>query len=283
MLATNANGSSAASPYGNGAILSANLVIPSVPAAPTTSVNSNTSVTITWVAPSDGGSPITAYTVAIKNSDGKYKTESINCNVSTISCTVPISVLQAAPYNLAWGASIYATVLATNLIGSSAESAPGNGAFIVTNPDPPISLANNADITSASVIALTWSAPAVNGGTEVIYYRVSWDQGIGTYVVIAYGITTPSYSTTSPLAANVVYKFKVESRNAFGLSTSFSNEVSISPAVLPCKGAIEYSLSPTASSLNTLNPLPAVPQTYDLAKAFYVNYFKFAASPTACL
>ena len=77
---------------------------PNVPAEPVTSVNSNTSVTITWVAPTDGGSPITAYTVAIKNSQGTFITESANCNVSTTSCTVPISVLLATTYNLVWGA-----------------------------------------------------------------------------------------------------------------------------------------------------------------------------------
>jgi hypothetical protein len=51
-------------------------------------------VTISWVAPSNGGSAITAYTVAIRQSDGiTYTTESANCNVSSTSCTVPISVL----------------------------------------------------------------------------------------------------------------------------------------------------------------------------------------------
>ena len=39
---------------------------PSVPAAPATSVNTNVSVTITWSAPYNGGSAITAYTVAIR-------------------------------------------------------------------------------------------------------------------------------------------------------------------------------------------------------------------------
>ena len=39
---------------------------PSVPVAPATSVNSNVSVTITWSAPFNGGSAITAYTVAIR-------------------------------------------------------------------------------------------------------------------------------------------------------------------------------------------------------------------------
>ena len=208
--------------------------IPSVPAAPTTSVNTNVSVTITWSAPSTGGSAITAYTVAIRQSDGTtFTTESANCNVSATTCTVPISVLQASPYNLAWGASIYATVLATNVVGSSSASTSGNGAVITTNPDPPSSLANNASITSASVIALTWTAPTVIGGTAVIDYRVSWDQGSSTYVVLASGITTASYSTSATLTANTVYKFKVESRNAFGFSTTFSNEVTIRAASLP--------------------------------------------------
>ncbi len=198
---------------------------PSVPAAPTTSVNSNTSITITWVAPLDGGSPITSYTVAIKNSIGSFSTESVNCDVATTSCTIPISVLQAAPYNLAWGASIYASVIATNVVGSSVASSSGNGAVILTNPDPPISLANVVPITNFSVIGLTWVAPILVGGTAVIDYRVSWDQGTGTYVVLESGITTASYTTTSFLTYNTYFGFKVESMNAFGFSTSFSNVV----------------------------------------------------------
>lgn len=146
---------------------------------------------------------------------------------------MPISVLQVSPYNLAWGASVYATVLATNTVGSSSTSTPGNGAIITTNPNPPTSLANNAAVTSSSVIELNWVAPAVDGGTSVIDYRVSWDKGISTYEVLASGITTAYYTTTSTLTANTVYKFKVESRNAFGFSTTYSNEVSIRAASRP--------------------------------------------------
>jgi len=206
--------------------------IPNVPAAPTTTVNTNVSVTISWVAPSNGGSAITTYSVKIRQSDGStYTKESANCNVSTTSCTVPISVLQASPYNLVWGSKVFATVSATNAVGSSVDSSASSGiTTILTNPDPPSSLANNPAATSLTNIGITWTAPTVNGGTPVIDYRVSWDQGGLTFVVLASNIIATAYVTTATLTANKVYKFKVESRNAFGFSSSFSNEASIKAA-----------------------------------------------------
>ncbi len=161
--------------------------IPGVPASPSTTVVSNTGVTITWVAPAeDGGSAITAYTVAIRQNDGTTFTTYAGCTGTTPTCTVPIADMQADPFTLAWGASVYAKVSAKNAVGSSVASAPGNGAVISTNPDPPSLLANNPAISSATVIALTWVAPLVVGGTPVIDYRVSWNQGsvIENYVVL---------------------------------------------------------------------------------------------------
>ena len=63
---------------------------------------------------------------------------------------MPISVLTAAPYNIAYGSSIYATVQAFNVIGSSGTSAEGNGATILISADAPINLANVPSITSAT-------------------------------------------------------------------------------------------------------------------------------------
>ena len=86
-----------------------------------------------------------------------------------------------------------------------------------------------------TVIGLNWTAPTNNGGSPVIDYRISWDQGTGTgtYVSLALGITTVSYTTTATLTANTFYSFKVESRNAVGYSTSFSNEARILNAAPP--------------------------------------------------
>ena len=83
------------------------------------------------------------------------------------------------------------------------------------------------------MIGLNWSAPTNNGGSPVIDYRVSWDQGIGTYVFLATNIATVSYKTTGTLTANTFYSFKVESRNAVGYSTSFSNVARILNAIPP--------------------------------------------------
>ncbi len=67
IIAINAIGPSPASSAGNGAILPA--TAPSTPAAPTTSI-SGTNVIITWVAPANRGSVITAYNLEILKSDG---------------------------------------------------------------------------------------------------------------------------------------------------------------------------------------------------------------------
>jgi len=158
--------------------------VPRAPAAPTTTVNSNVSVKIDWTAPSNGGNSIQSYLVKIREDGGTYSTVP-NCNdVATNSCTVPISVLKAAPYELAWGSIVKATVIARNAVGSSEESAAGGEAIIVTNPNPPNPLNNNALVTSESVIGLTWVEPAENGGSPVIDYRVSWDQGRNEFVVL---------------------------------------------------------------------------------------------------
>ena len=54
-----------------------------------------------------------------------------------------VSTLKNSPFNLAWGSSVVAKVLAQNIYGSSAFSSPGNGAIIITYPDPHTNLIEN--------------------------------------------------------------------------------------------------------------------------------------------
>lgn len=119
---------------------------PATPSAPSTVVNGNF-VDITWSAPDNRGSEITSYITRIRTSDGVTFMEDLtNCDgsdssiVASASCSVPISTLRASSFMLPWGSSIYAVVTAINLYGPSAESASGNGATILTNPDTPLDL-----------------------------------------------------------------------------------------------------------------------------------------------
>jgi hypothetical protein len=111
-------------------------------------------------------------------------------------------------------------VIAINVVNPSDISDSGNGAVILTNPDPPTSLASVSAITNASKIGITWSPGVSNGGTPVLDYRISWDQGTNSYVTLISLVAATTYTTTQTLTSNTVYKFKVESRNAFGYSTT---------------------------------------------------------------
>lgn len=100
-----------------------------------------------WNLPDFRGSPITSYNIKFRESDLLTYTEyKPTCDgnltevYSTRTCYIPIAILRVSPYNLAWGSSIHAIVMATNLYGDSVYSEDGNGAIILTIPDMPINL-----------------------------------------------------------------------------------------------------------------------------------------------
>jgi len=76
--------------------------------------------------------------------------------MAVTSCTVPISVLLAFPFNLPWGSSIFAQVLAFNSYGDSYLSLPGNGAVITTNPSPPINLRDVFSMRTPTSLTIMW-------------------------------------------------------------------------------------------------------------------------------
>lgn len=93
----------------------------------------------------------------IQHSDGiNYSTELLNCDgsnsdvIAALTCIVPVNILRSSPFDLEWGSSIWAKITATNVIGTTAESAPGNGAIMLTSPDKPEDLQNVPEITTGS-------------------------------------------------------------------------------------------------------------------------------------
>jgi hypothetical protein len=99
-------------------------------------------------------------------------------------------------FQLPWGSGVHAKVVAYNLYGDSLESAVGNGAIILTNPDAPVNLAETIASRSATSITFSWELGTANGGAAVLDYRVSTDQSTETWIILASGITNRFYTAT---------------------------------------------------------------------------------------
>jgi hypothetical protein len=142
-------------------------------------------VIISWKKPSENGTPITAYTILIKESDGGFSEALPSCNgaLATIrdakECTVP---LYADPYNLILGQTIESKIIATNNYGSSDVSEVGGTALVVLVPSEPLSLDNNPAITMGPNIGITWTPSAQVGGSAILDYQVWYDAGRGDSV-----------------------------------------------------------------------------------------------------
>jgi hypothetical protein len=111
--------------------------IPTYPSSVATTLDIvNEMIDVSWSAPYNGGSEILSYTIVLIERDGSTYYETAECDgtdatiISTQTCSVSVYTFIDNPYNLQWGDSIYAKVTATNIVGTSDSSLPGNGAII---------------------------------------------------------------------------------------------------------------------------------------------------------
>jgi hypothetical protein len=109
--------------------------------APLTSFTPET-ITIQWEEPAANGNPISSYTIYIRESDEvTYSTELTSCDGSDPTifanqyCIISSDTLQESPFNLPWGANVYAKLIATNVKGDSLLSDGGFGGVILRQPD----------------------------------------------------------------------------------------------------------------------------------------------------
>ncbi len=114
---------------------------PETMVAVTTSVEDDTYVRITWVAPYDNSEPIEAYQILIQQSNGAYSEHTGACNGAVapiktqLYCDIPMASLRGLPYNLPQKALVVARATAKNVIGWSALSLPNtSGARIQVVP-----------------------------------------------------------------------------------------------------------------------------------------------------
>lgn len=105
--------------------------------------------------------------------------------------------------------TVYVRFSASNIKGTSVTSPVGSGGIIADSPDVPISFASTA-ATSASLIALSWSAGPTWYGLDVQDYAISYDKGLGdgsTYLLES-GIIETTY-TFAPVVQGTSYVFTI--------------------------------------------------------------------------
>lgn len=94
-----------------------------------------------------------------------------------------------------------------------------------------IDLSNDASVTMGDRIGLVWSDSTFVSGSNILDYKIEYDEAQDVFVTLETGITSQSY-TVNQLVAGTTYQFKVYSRNAAGYSLE-SNTVAILAAQIP--------------------------------------------------
>jgi len=184
----------------------------------------NASLAVTWTAPaSTGGSAITDYLVKYSSNSGSTWTNFSHTASTATSCTVT---------GLTNGTAYVIKVIAKNAVGislPSANSAPATPA--ATAPGRPTSVVATSGNTS---LAVTWAAPATNGGSNITDYLVKYSSNVGvagswTRYRPSSPITTLSCTVTG-LTTSTAYVIKVIARNAIGISLPSANSAPVAPS-----------------------------------------------------
>ena len=217
-----------------------------VPGAPTglAAVPGNGQVALSWAAPaSDGGSPVTGYIIYQGTSPGgETGTPVKGSPVTGTSCTVT---------GLTNGTTYYFKVVAANAAGLSPLSEEASATLPMVSPSAPTSTAptstaptSTAPTSTAPTFApptglaaapgdtqvrLSWAAPASDGGSSVISYKVYIATTPGVQGGATPRSTTSNDVTVTGLTNGTVYYFMVTAVNTTGSESPFSTEVSAEP------------------------------------------------------
>ncbi len=190
------------------------IVPPSAPTAVTAAGGDGTA-TVSFGAPaSNGGAPVTGYTVS----------------ASPGGATVNTTGSPAVFSGLTNGTTYTFTVTASNSAGTGPASAPSNAVTPAGSPGSPTALVATAGESS---VALTWIAPASNGApitSYVVQYSLS---GAADWTTFPTPATPATSATVTGLTDGTSYDFQVSALNARGSGVPSALAAAIPEATVP--------------------------------------------------
>ena len=197
------------------------------PGAPTgvTASPLDRSVALSWTAPaSDGGDPVNGYQIT------PYVGTTAQAPVLTGSSATSFVVA-----GLTNGTSYTFTVAARNAAGPGPPSSPS--AAVTPVPAPPPSAPTNVTGTPGNAsVALTWTAPASNGGSPITSYTITPRINGTPQTPIVTGSPGTSRTVTG-LTNGTAYTFTVAATNASGTGTASAPSAPITPMLPTVPGA----------------------------------------------
>lgn len=187
-----------------------------IPVAPTSisAVAGNANASVNFILTDNGGSAINYYTVT--SNPG---------SITNTGAGAPITIS-----GLTNGSSYTFTVTATNAVGTGPASTASNNVTPATTPGTPTAVSATAGNTQ---VALSWSAPASNGGTVITDYIIQYKlDASSTWSTFIDGTSTATSTIVTGLVNGLLYDFQIGAVNAVGLG-GFSSQVSTTPFTIP--------------------------------------------------
>ncbi len=195
---------------------------PSAPQNPS-AVGGNLVVALSWQAPaSSGSSPVTGYNIYRGTTAG--------------SQTFLTSVGNVLAYNdtaVAVSTTYYYKLTAVNNVGEGAASGVFSGTTAL--PNPPSAPQNLAATAGNAQVALSWQAPASNGGGAITNYKVYRGVTSNNLTLLTTLGNVLAY-TDSTAVNNTTYYYQVTAVNSGGEGPA-SNQVSATPTPPPVPSA----------------------------------------------
>ncbi|MGN6750965.1 MAG: DUF4082 domain-containing protein, partial [Intrasporangium sp.] len=247
VTATNAVGSGPESSASNAVTPTSGATVPGTPTNVTATAG-NASATVSWTAPSNGGSTITGYTITPYVGTSPQTPTAITGSPAATTANIT---------GLTNGTAYTFTVTATNAVGSGPESSASNAVTPTagaTAPGAPTNVTASAGDASATV---SWTAPS-NGGSTITGYTIT--PYIGTAAQATTKVTGSPPATTatvSGLTNGTAYTFTVTATNAVGTGPESSASAAVTPKAVSCTACTIWpsSAAPTVSSAADNNSL----------------------------